>query len=117
MEQNYSPSPLSRAIEFIWLLTDVVEGLLAFRFLLKLFGANPDAAFTAFMYTLTQPFVAPFVAVFPTSYAYASGTIFEWGSLLAMFVYWFIAWAIIRLFFVARSPEDEHTYHHHIPNQ
>jgi hypothetical protein len=91
---------LYRGSQVIWYLLGILETLLAFRFLLRLFAANPSAGFTAFIYNATSPFVAPFAAVFRTSRV--EGSVFEWTTLLAMAVYWLIAWAIIRLFIMGK---------------
>ena len=87
--------PLYRGTQIAWYLFYVVETLLLFRFLLKLLAANPNAGFTDFIYTVSYPFVAPFIYVFRTS-RFESST-FEWSTLLAMFVYWVLVWGIIRL--------------------
>lgn len=79
----------------------LVEVILAFRFILKLLGANPAAGFSSFIYGITYPFVAPFLTVFQTSYA--QGSIFEWTTLLAMLVYWIIAVGIIKLFLMGKT--------------
>lgn len=92
--------PLYRGTQVIWYLLGVLEVLLAFRFVLKLLGANPAAGFTDFIYTVTQPFAAPFLSVFRV--ARVQGSVFEWTTLLAMLVYWLVAWAIVKLFVISR---------------
>jgi hypothetical protein len=87
--------PLYRGTQIIWYFLDIIEILLAFRFILKLLGANPNAGFTSFIYAVTYPFAEPFISVFRTTHV--SGATFEWTTILAMFVYWLIAWGIIRL--------------------
>jgi uncharacterized protein YggT (Ycf19 family) len=87
--------PLYRGTQAVWYVLGAIEALLAFRFLLKLFGANPSAGFTDFIYTLSFPFVAPFEAVF--SETQVAGSVFEWTTLLAMLVYYLVALAVIRL--------------------
>lgn len=96
-----STKPLYRGTQIAWYLLGLVEVLLAFRFVLKLLGANAGAGFTDFIYTVTGPFTAPFVAVFKVSKA--QGSIFEWTTLLAMFVYWVIAWGIIKLLIMGKT--------------
>lgn len=97
MDAQLSPStrPLYRGTQIVWYILGLVEVLLAFRFVLKLLGANPGAGFTSFIYMVTTPFTAPFVAVFRASKA--AGSVFEWTTLLAMFVYYILAWGIIKL--------------------
>lgn len=85
-------SPLAR---LVWTVLGIINGLLAIRFLLHLFGANPAAGFTSFIYSITAPLVAPFVNVIRTT-TVGIGTI-QWTTLLAMAIYWLVAWALVRL--------------------
>lgn len=103
MDSYNSPStkPLFRGTQIIWYLLSVLEVLLTFRLLLKLTGANPVAGFTSFIYNFSQPFIAPFAAVFKRTTV--QGSIFEWTTILAMIVYWVVAMAIIQLFFMSRT--------------
>jgi len=64
-------------------------------------GANPNAGFTDFIYSVTHVFVAPFVNVFRVTYV--EGNVLEWTSILAMIVYYLLALAIIRLFLMGKS--------------
>lgn len=102
MESNYytRSRPLFRGTQVVWYVVGLIEALLAFRFLLKILGANPNAGFTDIIYTLTAPLVAPFVAVFPS--ARVVGSVFEWTTLLAMLVYWLIAMAIVKIFVMSK---------------
>lgn len=92
--------PLYRGTQIVWYIVGILEALLAFRFILKLLGANPTAGFTDFIYSVTYPFAAPFLSVF--NITKVEGSIFEWTTLLAMGVYWLIALAIIRLFVMSK---------------
>ncbi len=105
MDSSYtSPStrPLYRGTQVVWYILGIIEVLLAFRFILKLLGANPAAGFTSFIYGITYIFAAPFLAVFPSS-RIVQGSIFEWTTLLAIAVYAIIAWGIIKLFLMGRT--------------
>ena len=108
MNEYYSPETRSvyRGTRVVWYLFGLLEILLAFRFILRLTGANSAAAFTSFIYALSYPFVAPFVAVFRITQV--EGAVFEWTTLLAMAVYWIIAAAIVRLFFISRPISTVH---------
>ncbi|MDR3642829.1 MAG: YggT family protein [Candidatus Doudnabacteria bacterium] len=103
MDSYNSPStkPLYRGTQIVWYIAGLLEALLAFRFLLKLFGANPYAGFTGFVYGITYPFAAPFLSVFKITDV--NGSLFEWTTLLAMLVYWLIAMAIIKLFLMGKT--------------
>src|SRR5581483_10607125 len=92
--------PLYRGTQIVWYVLGIIEFLLAFRFFLKLLGANPDAPFTRFIYLFTGIFAAPFLDVF--NITQVQGNVFEWTTLLAMIVYWFLAWAVLRLFLMNR---------------
>ena len=93
--------PLFRASQIVWSIVSVIEVLLAFRIFLKLFEANPSAGFSSFIYGVTFPFVAPFLAVFKTTNV--SGNIFEWTSVLAMFVYWLIGMGIVNFLIMSKT--------------
>ncbi|MES3004568.1 MAG: YggT family protein [Patescibacteria group bacterium] len=103
MDSYSSPStkPLFRGTQITWYILGFIEVLLAFRFAMKLLGANTGAAFTDIIYTVSHPFVYPFISVFKTSRV--SGSIFEWTTLLAMFVYWVIAIGIIKIFLMSKT--------------
>lgn len=102
MDSSISPrtKPLFRTIQAIWYVFGFIEVLLAFRFALKLLGANPDAGFTALVYSFSYPFVAPFINVFNVAVTYTS--VFEWTTLLAMFVYWLIGLGIVKLLMMSK---------------
>ena len=78
----------------------VVEALLLLRFFLRLIGANPAAGFTNLIYSVTYPLVAPFLYVVRSPQV--AGSTFEWTTLLALLVYWLLAWGIVRLLAMGR---------------
>ena len=93
--------PLYRGTQIVWYIAGFLEAILAFRFVLKLLGANAGAGFTSFIYGITYPFASPFLNVFKITKV--EGSIFEWTTLLAMLVYWFIAMAIGKLFVMGKT--------------
>lgn len=103
MDSYNSPTtkPLFKGTQIVWYLLSILEVLLAFRFVLKLMGANPVAGFTSFVYSATWLFSAPFLSVF--SKTTVQGSVFEWATLLAMLVYWIIAFAIVKLFLISKT--------------
>ncbi len=103
MDSYNSPTtkPLFKGTQIVWYILSILEALLAFRFVLKLMAANPEAGFTSFIYAVTWPFTAPFLAVFPRTVV--QGSIFEWTTLLAMVVYMLIAFAIVHLFLISKT--------------
>ncbi len=103
MDSYNSPTtkPLFRGTQVVWYLATLLEILLAFRFFLRLSGANPGAGFTSFIYAASYPFAEPFIAVFNSSVV--EGKVFEWTTLLAMVVYLLIAWGIGSLFAMSKT--------------
>jgi hypothetical protein len=103
MDSFTSPStkPLYRGTQVVWYILGLIEVLLAFRFVLKLLGANPAAGFSNFIYDVTYIFAAPFLNVF--NITRVAGSSVEWTTILAMFVYWVLAMGIIRLFLMGKT--------------
>ena len=93
--------PLYRGTQIVWYIIGLLEAILAFRFVLKLLGANPNAGFSSFIYGITYPFAAPFLNVFKMTQV--EGSIFEWTTLLAMIVYLLIAMAIAKLLVMGKT--------------
>jgi len=102
MDSFNSPStkPLYRGTQIVWYVLGLIEVLLAFRFVLKLLGANP-AGFASFIYGLTYIFTAPFTSVFHISSV--ADSVFEWTTLLAMLVYLVVAWGIVKLLVMGKT--------------
>jgi hypothetical protein len=96
-----STKPLYRGTQIVYYILGLIEALLAFRFVLKLLGANPDAGFSSFIYGVTYVFAAPFLNVFHITQV--AGTVLEWTTLLAMVVYWAVAYGIIKLLLMGKT--------------
>ena len=88
-----------RIAQVVYIAFGVVEALIAFRVVLKLLAANPDAGFSSLIYAITWPFVALFQGVFPTPVSHSS--VFEFSSVLAILVYALLSWVMVRLVHVA----------------
>lgn len=86
---------LDRLVQIIYILTFMVDVLLVIRFVLKLLAANPQAAFTAFIYGVSDPLVQPFTGVFPN--ATQRGNVLEPASLLAIVIYSLVAFLLVRI--------------------
>ncbi len=96
----------TRVIQVVWWIVGLIDVLIAIRFLLKLFGANP-APFVRFMYDLTWPLVAPFHGIFNT--AQEGRSILEPESLVAMAIYALIGWGIVSLIRLMSRPRSSTT--------
>lgn len=88
-----------QVVSYVFWLLNVV---LVFRFGLRLVGANPEAGFSEFIYSVSAPFVAPFLTVIPST-TIMKASVFEWQTLLAIGVYAIVAVAIMRLVNLSRS--------------
>lgn len=91
---------LFHAYQIVWYIFGFIEIVLAFRFILKLLGANPNAGFSNFVYGLSAPFAGPFANLFQASTTRGAETTsyFEWSTLVAAVVYTVIAWGIMKIF-------------------
>lgn len=96
-----STKPLYRGTQIVWYVLGLIEALLAIRFALKLFGANPAAGFTDLIYSVTYPLAAPFLSVFRITQI--SGSVFEWTTVLAMLVYWLVAFALLKVLVMSKA--------------
>ncbi len=83
----------------VYFVFGVLDVLLAFRFVLQLFGANPSNGFVDFIYNLSAIFVTPFIGIFNQSLAKGAVTtsVFEPATLIAFIVYALVAWGIVTL--------------------
>ena len=83
----------------IYAILGLLEGLLAFRLLFKLLGANPNSGFVNLIYSWSEPFVSPFYGIFPaaTTEGVVTRSVFEPATLIAMLVYGLVAWLVVRL--------------------
>lgn len=85
-----------RAYQVIWYILGIIEVLLVFRFILKMFAANSASGFANLIYTLSQPLVAPFNGLF--NLGVVEGSIFEWTTIVAGIVYAIVAYGLVKLF-------------------
>jgi len=77
----------------------LIETLLAFRFIFKLAGANPENTLIKLLYDTTQFMVAIFASIFTpaTSDGLETVSVIEPGTIIAMIVFALIALAISKL--------------------
>jgi uncharacterized protein YggT (Ycf19 family) len=94
-------SPGRRAIEIIYLVFGIVNGLLFVRLILKALGTNPDAPFSSFIYGLTDFLLGPFKGLLPATVSGRS--IFEPAVLIAIVIYALLAWVLAKIVVIAYS--------------
>jgi hypothetical protein len=92
--RNY---PEILADRVIWFVALVIGVLLAFRFILALFGANSSNGFANFIYSASHPLVAPFFSLFSYHEHIDGLSRFEGFTLVALAVYLVIAWLLTKL--------------------
>ncbi len=95
-----------RTYQIVWYILSVVETLLIFRIVLKAIGSNPLSGFVSFVYAVTNPLALSFQGIVGNSIS--GGNVIEWGTLIALFVYLVIAFAIVYLFQLIKpvTPEE-----------
>jgi YggT family protein len=87
----------NRTRRVVYYITRVFTIILIIRFILRLFGANPDNGFTNFWYTISAPIHYPFRNIFGYEPSVLTGSyVFEVSSLFAIGIYWLLAYIIAR---------------------
>jgi len=81
--------------QVIWLILGFIEVMLAFRFVLKLLGANPFVGFTSLIYSITGPLTVPFNGILGATISGNNSV--EWSTIVAAIVYFFVAWGLVYL--------------------
>ena len=77
-------------------LLSIVEILLAFRLVFRVFGASSANGFVNGIYAITAPLTAPFTGIFPNDSL--AGATLEWSTIIALIVYALIGSLLISLF-------------------
>lgn len=88
-------NPGWRAMQLVYLVFGVIDGLLVIRLVLKLLGANPTAGFSNWIYNVTDFFLGPFRNILPTIGNQQSQL--EMSVVVAVLVYALAGWALGRL--------------------
>jgi hypothetical protein len=83
----------------IYLIFVLIEILLSFRFVLKLFGADASTQFVALIYNISGIFVAPFEGIFRTgtSPGVQAASVFEPSTIIAIIVIGVATFGIVGL--------------------
>ncbi len=90
----------------IYWLTGLLEILLGLRFILRLFGANPQNEFARFINNLSAPFVAPFSTLFISPTSDRGANIFDVNIVIAIIAYALLSYltvSLIRFIFYRRA--------------
>ena len=92
---------ITRVINIIYYLTIALEILLLLRIILSLLSANRENQFAQVIYSLSEPFVAPFATLFSNPSIGTSQ--FDVNALAALLVYALLAWLVARLVWIIGS--------------
>lgn len=93
---------VNRVAQVIWLLVIIVEIFIALRVILRLMAANPNNAFAAFVYSLTDVLLFPFAGI--TITPGAGGVVLDIPAIIGMLVYALFGWVLVRLFGLIFTP-------------
>lgn len=93
------------AARIVWFFAGLLLAIIALRFVFSLLGANRGNGFADFIYDTSHPFVSPFFGLFSYDPVYGRSH-FELYTLVAMIVYYFIAWGIARLITINRPTAE-----------
>ncbi len=80
----------------IYGLFALVEGFLALRFIMKMFGANAENGFVSWLYEMSGVLLDPFRGIFPTT-VFQNTFVFEFSTLFAIVIYAIAAILIFAL--------------------
>lgn len=96
---------IRRAQHSVWFVCTAIQVIILFRFTLLMGGADPQVGFANFVYSVSYPLVAPFLALFGREQSYGA-SIFEFSDLVAAGTYFVIAFGLSRLISLVMSPND-----------
>ncbi len=91
---------LRRAKTVIYFIVNTAAILILLRVLLKALAAQETNSFAWFLYAITGPLVAPFLTLFGEPPVFGDPTrpnVFEFSSLFAIGIYYFLAWFVGRI--------------------
>jgi hypothetical protein len=99
VQTEAAPDSKTTAQNVVWYILGFIEILLAFRFVLKLLGANPTSGFVDLVYNVTGILTMPFDSIFGVTKVATEDvkSVFEPSILVAAVVYLLIAWGIVKL--------------------
>lgn len=106
---NSTDTGTQTAANIIYFIAGLLEVILAFRFILKITGANPASGFVSMIYNFSQLLIWPFQGIFSSSVTAGAEVraIFEPATLVAMLVYGLLAWGLVRLMAILMGRSTE----------
>jgi len=95
---------ISKINQVIFALVSIINLLILLRFIFLLFGAN-RVGFVSLLINFTNFFVAPFQGIFPSPVV--EGSYLEFASVLAIIVWFVLAWIIAVIISLFSSSTEE----------
>jgi hypothetical protein len=92
-----------RSNTYIWIVNSIywlgglLEILLGLRFVLRLFGANPQNEFARLINNLSAPFAAPFSTLFISPTSDGGTNIFDVNIVIAIIAYAILSYLVVSL--------------------
>jgi len=90
-------TPFVWIVNSIYWLLGLLEILLGLRFLLRLFGANPQNEFARLINNLSAPFIAPFSTLFVSPTFSGGPYIFDINIAIAIVTYMLLSYLVLSL--------------------
>ena len=84
-------------VNSIYWLAGLLEILLGLRFVLRLFGANPQNEFARLINNLSDPFMAPFSTLFISPTSGGGTNIFDVNIVIAIVAYALLSYLMVSL--------------------
>lgn len=99
---------LDRVSSLVWFFTGLLEATLGLRIVFQLLNANRSSGFVSFIYGFTEPFTRPFQNIFanPSS----GNAVLDSGAVTALIIYALVAWAVVRLLWLAFDRPESGRY-------
>lgn len=93
------PSTAQLIEQMLFFALGALEVLLAFRFILRMMGANQSSGFVSFIYMVSRVFIMPFEGIFGRAVTQGIETtaVLEPSTLIAGIVYAIVVWGIVSL--------------------
>lgn len=98
---------VGRVVNLVWLLIVALEILFVLRITLRLIAANPNNAFAAFVYNVTDIFLLPFLTIAATPGA--EGMVLDIPAIIGALVYLLFGWLIVKLLWLLFKPSRRRT--------
>lgn len=103
-ERERRLAALRRTKQVIYFIASAFAVLILLRFVLLALAANPSNTFANLVYSLSGILVAPFNTLFGEPQF--GNSVFEISSLVAIAVYYLLAWGIAKIITLTSAPPD-----------